>query len=135
MPKVVEDLHNIDGPVIVKYAGAKGGRGYFIAEITVISAGTWTLKKNSPSRNTSSAAGITSTSSLTRRPKTATSAGRAHAGRTSDASTARWTGGTRATLTNSQTRPARDREMALEPSFVVTGNQPVVIRESLLPRA
>jgi len=27
------------------------------------------------------------------------------------------------------------REMALEPSFVVTGNQPVVIRESLLPRA
>ena len=27
------------------------------------------------------------------------------------------------------------REMALEPSFVVTGNQPVVIRESLLPKA
>ena len=27
------------------------------------------------------------------------------------------------------------REMNLEPSFVVTGNQPVVIRESLLPRA
>jgi 5-formaminoimidazole-4-carboxamide-1-(beta)-D-ribofuranosyl 5'-monophosphate synthetase len=25
--------------------------------------------------------------------------------------------------------------MSLEPSFVVTGNQPVVIRESLLPRA
>ena len=31
MPKVVEDPHNIDGPVIVKYAGAKGGRGYFVA--------------------------------------------------------------------------------------------------------
>ena len=27
------------------------------------------------------------------------------------------------------------REMSLEPSFVVTGNQPVVIRESLLPKA
>jgi len=27
------------------------------------------------------------------------------------------------------------REMNLEPSFVVTGNMPVVIRESLLPRA
>ena len=27
------------------------------------------------------------------------------------------------------------REKGLEPSFVVTGNQPVVIRESLLPRA
>ena len=25
--------------------------------------------------------------------------------------------------------------MSLEPSFVVTGNQPVVLRESLLPRA
>lgn len=31
MPKVIEDPHNIAGPVIVKYAGAKGGRGYFIA--------------------------------------------------------------------------------------------------------
>ena len=31
MPKVLDDPHNIDGPVIVKYAGAKGGRGYFIA--------------------------------------------------------------------------------------------------------
>ena len=31
MPKVLEDPHDIDGPVIVKYAGAKGGRGYFIA--------------------------------------------------------------------------------------------------------
>ena len=29
MPSVIEDPHNIDGPVIVKYAGAKGGRGYF----------------------------------------------------------------------------------------------------------
>ena len=31
MPKVIEDPKDIDGPVIVKYAGAKGGRGYFIA--------------------------------------------------------------------------------------------------------
>ena len=31
MPQVLEDPHDIDGPVIVKYAGAKGGRGYFIA--------------------------------------------------------------------------------------------------------
>ena len=31
MPRVIEDPHEIDGPVIVKYAGAKGGRGYFIA--------------------------------------------------------------------------------------------------------
>ena len=31
MPKIIEDPHEIDSPVIVKYAGAKGGRGYFIA--------------------------------------------------------------------------------------------------------
>ncbi len=31
MPKLITDPHEIDGPVIVKYAGAKGGRGYFIA--------------------------------------------------------------------------------------------------------
>ncbi len=31
MPKVIDDPHDIDGPVIVKYAGAKGGRGYFVA--------------------------------------------------------------------------------------------------------
>ena len=30
MPRVIEDPKDIDGPVIVKYAGAKGGRGYFI---------------------------------------------------------------------------------------------------------
>ena len=31
MPKTIDDPHDIDGPVIVKYAGAKGGRGYFVA--------------------------------------------------------------------------------------------------------
>ena len=31
MPKVIDDPHEINGPVIVKYAGAKGGEGYFIA--------------------------------------------------------------------------------------------------------
>lgn len=31
LPKVVTDPRQIDGPVIIKYAGAKGGRGYFVA--------------------------------------------------------------------------------------------------------
>ncbi len=31
MPKLIDDPHDIDGPVIVKYAGAKGGQGYFVA--------------------------------------------------------------------------------------------------------
>ena len=30
-PKIIKDPRDIDSPVIVKYAGAKGGRGYFIA--------------------------------------------------------------------------------------------------------
>ena len=36
LPKIIDDPHDIDGPVIVKYAGAKGGEGYFIAGIIVI---------------------------------------------------------------------------------------------------
>lgn len=32
MPKEIKDPHDIDGPVIVKYHGAKGGRGFFIAK-------------------------------------------------------------------------------------------------------
>ena len=31
MPKLIDDPHDIDGPVIVKYAGANGGQGYFVA--------------------------------------------------------------------------------------------------------
>ena len=36
MPKVIDDPHEIDGPVIVKYAGAKGGRVISLPEITEI---------------------------------------------------------------------------------------------------
>jgi 5-formaminoimidazole-4-carboxamide-1-(beta)-D-ribofuranosyl 5'-monophosphate synthetase len=32
MPRVIEDLHDIEKPVIVKYHGAKGGKGFFIAK-------------------------------------------------------------------------------------------------------
>jgi 5-formaminoimidazole-4-carboxamide-1-(beta)-D-ribofuranosyl 5'-monophosphate synthetase len=31
MPQIIDDPHQINSPVIVKYAGARGGRGYFIA--------------------------------------------------------------------------------------------------------
>jgi 5-formaminoimidazole-4-carboxamide-1-(beta)-D-ribofuranosyl 5'-monophosphate synthetase len=32
MPKVYEDPQDVDGPVIVKYYGAKGGKGFFLAK-------------------------------------------------------------------------------------------------------
>ena len=45
LPKIIDDPHDIDGPVIVKYAGAKGGEGYFIARIIVIfvEMSTWIM--------------------------------------------------------------------------------------------
>ncbi len=101
MPRVVHDPKDIDGPVIVKYAGAKGGRGYFIARDSVE---TSTSKKNSPSRSTSSAAGITSISSLTQ-PLKAASKCRVEvdtrASPSAGLNCSRWTDGMNRTWTNS----------------------------------
>jgi 5-formaminoimidazole-4-carboxamide-1-(beta)-D-ribofuranosyl 5'-monophosphate synthetase len=140
MPKVLEDPHEIDGPVIVKYAGAKGGRGYFIArdyrdfrrnvdieeEFTIqeyvlgcryylhfffdptADDGFQVQGKNS---NAGKNLGRLELLSMDRRDESNVDE-------------------------FYKLGSLRDlREMNLEPSFVVTGNQPVVIRESLLPRA
>ena len=140
MPKVLEDPHDIEGPVIVKYAGAKGGRGYFIArnyrdfrrnvdieeEFTiqeyVLGCRYYLHFFFDP----------TATDGFQVRGKGS------HAGQNMG----------RLELLSMDRRDEsnvdefyklgslRDlREMGVEPSFVVTGNQPVVIRESLLPRA
>ena len=140
MPKVLEDPHDIEGPVIVKYAGAKGGRGYFIArnyrdfrrnvdieeEFTiqeyVLGCRYYLHFFFDP----------TATDGFQVRGKGS------HAGKNMG----------RLELLSMDRRDEsnvdefyklgslRDlREMGVEPSFVVTGNQPVVIRESLLPRA
>ena len=140
MPKVLEDPHDIDGPVIVKYAGAKGGRGYFIArdyrdfrrnvdieeEFTIqeyVLGCRYYLhfyfdttaedgfqvqgKKSNAGKNL----GRLELLSMDRRDESNVDE-------------------------FYKLGSLRDlREMNLEPSFVVTGNQPVVIRESLLPRA
>ena len=140
MPKVLEDPRDIEGPVIVKYAGAKGGRGYFIArnyrdfrrnvdieeEFTiqeyVLGCRYYLHFFFDP----------TATDGFQVRGKGS------HAGKNMG----------RLELLSMDRRDEsnvdefyklgslRDlREMGVEPSFVVTGNQPVVIRESLLPRA
>ena len=140
MPKVIDDPHDIDGPVIVKYAGAKGGEGYFIArdyrdfkrnvnldeEFTIqeyVLGCRYYLhfffdptaedgfqvrgKKSHEGKNL----GRLELMSMDRRDESNVDE-------------------------FYKLGSLRDlREMSLEPSFVVTGNQSVVIRESLLPKA
>lgn len=140
MPKVYNDPHDIDGPVIVKYAGAKGGRGYFIARDyrdfrrNADLEGEFTIQEY--------ALGCRYYLHFFFDP-TATDGfqvqGRgSHAGKNLG----------RLELLSMDRRDEANvdefyklgslgdlRENGIEPSFVVTGNQPVVIRESLLPRA
>ena len=140
MPKVIDDPHDIDGPVIVKYAGAKGGEGYFIArdyrdfkrnvkleeEFTIqeyvlgcryylhfffdptASDGFQVQGKGTHEGQN---LGRLELMSMDRRDESNVDE-------------------------FYKLGSLRDlREMSLEPSFVVTGNQSVVIRESLLPKA
>ena len=140
MPKLIIDPHDIDGPVIVKYAGAKGGRGYFIARDyrdfrrNALLDEEFTIQEyvlgcryylhfffDPTAEDGFQVQGVGS-----------------HAGKNLG----------RLELMSMDRRDEsnvdefyklgslRDlREMELEPSFVVTGNQPVVLRESLLPEA
>ena len=140
MPKVLEDPHDIDGPVIVKYAGAKGGRGYFIArdyrdfrrnvdieeEFTIQEyvlgcryylhfffdpLATDGYQVQGRGKYAGKNLGRLELLSMDRRD---------------EANVDEFY----------KLGSLRDlREAGMEPSFVVTGNQPVVIRESLLPRA
>ena len=140
MPKVLEDPHDIDGPVIVKYAGAKGGRGYFIArdyrdfrrnvdieeEFTIQEyvlgcryylhfffdpLATDGYQVQGRGKSACKNLGRLELLSMDRRD---------------EANVDEFY----------KLGSLRDlRESGMEPSFDVTGNQPVVIRESLLPRA
>ena len=140
MPKVLEAPHDIDGPVIVKYAGAKGGRGYFIArdyrdfrrnvdieeEFTIQEyvlgcryylhfffdpLATDGYQVQGRGKSAGKNLGRLELLSMDRRD---------------EANVDEFY----------KLGSLRDlRESGMEPSFVVTGNQPVVIRESLLPRA
>jgi len=140
MPKVIDDPHEIDGPVIVKYAGAKGGEGYFIArdyrdfKRNVNLDEEFTIQEyvlgcryylhfffdptaedgfqvQGTGKNAGKNLGRLELMSMDRRDESNVDE-------------------------FYKLGSLRDlREMNLEPSFVVTGNQSVVIRESLLPRA
>lgn len=140
MPRVIEDPKDIDGPVIVKYAGAKGGRGYFIArdfrdfrrnvdleeEFTIQEYVLGTryyfqfffdplpddgYQVEGMGSNKGQNIGRLELMSIDRRD---------------EANVDEFY----------KLGSLRDlRDMGLEPSFVVTGNTPAVLRESLLPEA
>ena len=137
MPKVVEDPHNIDGPVIVKYAGAKGGRGYFIARDYRDFRRNVDIEEEFTIQEYVLGCRYYLHFSLTRRPKTAIRCRGVvpTPGRTSDASNCSpWTDGTRATSTNLQTRfaarPSRNGVGA-----VLCGDGQPTGRDSRIPPA
>jgi len=130
MPEIIEDARDIDKPVIVKYYGAKGGKGFFIAKnyedfkrkiqpnkpyiIQEFLIGTRyyihyfysPLKKD----GYRVAKGSLEVLSIDRRDE-------------ANIDEAHRLGSI-----------AELEEMGIQPSFVVTGNIPIVMRESLLPK-
>lgn len=130
MPKEIKDPHDIDNPVIVKYHGAKGGKGFFIAK--TYEEFSRRIEKNksfaiqefvmgtryylhyfySPIQDNAYklSKGSLQLISMDRRDET--------------------------TIDEVQRLGsiAELEELGIHPTFVVTGNIPIVMRESLLPR-
>ena len=130
MPKEIKDPHDIDNPVIVKYHGAKGGKGFFIAKTyeefsrRIQKNKSFTIQEfvmgtryylhyfYSPIQNNAYklSKGSLQLISMDRRDET--------------------------TIDEVQRLGsiAELEELGIHPTFVVTGNIPIVMRESLLPR-
>lgn len=132
MPKIIDDAREISEPVMVKYHGAKGGRGFFIAKdypdfkLSIDNTQPHTIQEYclgtryylhffySPMKDSGykvSRGGSLELLSIDRRDESNIDE-MYKLGSVDDA-----------------------RRHGLYPSFVVTGNIPVVIRESLLPKA
>ncbi len=131
MPRKIEDPKKIDRPVLVKYHGAKGGKGFFIAkDYAEFKLGIdWTKKYSiqeyilgtryymhffySPIKNDGYrvSKGTIEMLSIDRRDES--------------------------NIDEIYKLGAQEelKKMGIFPSFVVTGNVPVVLRESLLPKA
>ena len=130
MPKEIKDPHYIEEPVIVKYHGAKGGRGFFIAKTydefkrRIEDDKPYTIQEfvmgtryylhyfYSPIQNNGykMKKGSLQLLSMDRRDET--------------------------TIDEVQRigSIAELEELGIHPTFVVTGNIPIVMRESLLPK-
>ena len=130
MPNIIEDPKMIDRPVLVKYDGAKGGRGFFIAKdypdfkLGIDSSQRFTIQEYvlgtryyihffySPVRSAGYQLkkGVLELLSIDRRDES--------------------------NVDEMYKLGAQEelKKLGLYPSFVVTGNIPVVVRESLLPK-
>jgi 5-formaminoimidazole-4-carboxamide-1-(beta)-D-ribofuranosyl 5'-monophosphate synthetase len=130
MPNIIEDPKMIDRPVLVKYDGAKGGRGFFIAKdypdfkLGIDSSQRFTIQEYvlgtryyihffySPVRTDGYRLkkGVIELLSIDRRDES--------------------------NIDEMYKLGAQEelKRLGLVPSFVVTGNIPVVVRESLLPK-
>ncbi|MGD9963086.1 MAG: formate--phosphoribosylaminoimidazolecarboxamide ligase [Thermoplasmata archaeon] len=130
MPNIIEDPKMIDRPVLVKYDGAKGGRGFFIAKdypdfkLGIDSSQRFTIQEYvlgtryyihffySPIRTEGYRLkkGVLELLSMDRRDES--------------------------NIDEMYKLGAQEelKKLGLVPSFVVTGNIPVVVRESLLPK-
>ncbi len=130
MPKEVKDPHYIEQPVIVKYHGAKGGKGFFIAKTyeefkkRIDKRKSYTIQEfvmgtryylhyfYSPIKNDAYKVkkGSIQLLSMDRRDET--------------------------TIDEVQRIGSISEleELGIHPTFVVTGNIPIVMRESLLPK-
>lgn len=130
MPEIIEDARDINKPVIVKYYGAKGGRGFFIAKdyndfkkkidkskpyiIQEFLIGTryYIHYFYSPIQKIGYPVGNGSLQLLSIDRRDETNIDEAHRlGSISEL-----------------------EEMGIQPTFIVTGNIPIVLRESLLPK-
>jgi len=130
MPEIIEDPKDIDKPVIVKYYGAKGGRGFFIAKdykdfkkkideskpyiIQEFLIGTryYIHYFYSPIKKDGYRVGNGSLQLLSIDRRDETNIDEAHR---------------LGSITELE-------EMGIQPTFIVTGNIPIVLRESLLPK-
>jgi len=130
MPREIKDPHDIDNPVIVKYHGAKGGKGFFIAKTyeefskRIQKSKYFTIQEfvmgtryylhyfYSPIQDNAYklSKGSLQLMSMDRRDET--------------------------TIDEVQRLGsiAELEELGIHPTFVVTGNIPIVMRESLLPK-
>ncbi|MCD6171691.1 MAG: formate--phosphoribosylaminoimidazolecarboxamide ligase [Thermoplasmata archaeon] len=130
MPEIIEDAKDINKPVIVKYYGAKGGRGFFIAKdyndfkkkideskpyiIQEFLIGTryYIHYFYSPIQKNGYPVGNGSLQLLSIDRRDETNIDEAHRlGSISEL-----------------------EDMGIQPTFIVTGNIPIVLRESLLPK-
>jgi 5-formaminoimidazole-4-carboxamide-1-(beta)-D-ribofuranosyl 5'-monophosphate synthetase len=131
MPKLVEKPEDIDRPVLVKYYGAKGGRGFFIAK------NYDEFKAVNPTQPVTIQEYVLGTRYYLHffySPITDTGY-RLSKGALELMSMDRRDEANIDEMYKIGSQESLKIDMGVLPSFVVTGNVPVVIRESLLPKA